>query len=88
MIAPIRLIFMLLIVLTVVYIILSLWSRRTRRRKLETYWDEKGHKGDRDAFITRGLRQYDRSIRRKLLLAVYIVPLLLIAVLIYVMNFM
>lgn len=88
MIAPIRLIFVLLIVLTVVYIALSLWSRSVRRGKLETYWDEKGLSGDREDFIRRGLKRYDNSIRRKLLLGVYVVPLALIAVLVYVTNFM
>ncbi len=88
MIAPLRLIFMLLIVLTVIYIVLSLWSRSVRRRKLNEYWDRKGLTGDRDAFVQRGLRQYDNSIRRKLLLGVYVVPLVLIAVLVFVTNFM
>ena len=88
MIAPLRLIFMLLIVLTVIYIVLSLWSRSTRRRKLNDYWDRKGLTGDREAFVKRGLKQYDNSIRRKLLLGVYIVPLVSIAALIYVVNFM
>jgi len=88
MIAPLRLIFMLLIVLTVIYIVLSLWSRSTRRRKLNDYWDRKGLTGDRAAFVKRGLKQYDNSIRRKLLLGVYIVPLVVIATLVFVMNFM
>ena len=88
MIAPLRLIFMLLIVLTVIYIVLSLWSRSTRRRKLNDYWDRTGLTGDREAFVKRGLKQYDNSIRRKLLLGVYIVPLVGIAALIYVVNFM
>ncbi len=88
MIAPLRLIFMLLIVLTVIYIVLSLWSRSTRRRKLNDYWDRKGLTGDREAFVKRGLKQYDNSIRRKLLLGVYIVPLVVIATLVFVMNFM
>ena len=88
MIAPLRLIIMLLIVQTVIYIVLSLWSRSTRRRKLNDYWDRKGLTGDREAFVKRGLKQYDNSIRRKLLLGVYIVPLVVIATLVFVMNFM
>ena len=86
--APIRLIFVLLIVLSVIYVVLSIWSRRVRRGKLEAYWDEKGLTGNRDDFIKRGLRQYDNSIRRKLILGVYIVPMILIAALVYIMNFM
>ena len=87
MIAPLRLILMLLVVLSVIYIIASFWSRNTRRRKLIAFWDKKGLTGDRDAFIDRGLRQYDRSLRRKLLLGVYIVPICLVALMIYLTNF-
>ncbi len=88
MVAPIRLILALLVVLTIIYVVVSIWSRQVRRAKLEAWWDEKGHTGDKDAFIKRGLRQYDNSIRRKLILGVYVVPLVLIAVLVYVTNFM
>ncbi len=88
MLALLRLLFILMIVLSVVYVALSLYSRAMRRRKLETRWEEKGLTGDRDAFIRRGLQRYDRSFRRKLILGVYVVPLVVIAVLVYVMNFM
>lgn len=88
MLALLRLLFILMIVLSVVYVALSLYSRAMRRRKLETRWEEKGLTGDRDAFIRRGLQHYDRSFRRKLILGVYVVPLVVIAVLVYVMNFM
>ncbi|TDK48944.1 hypothetical protein [Antarcticimicrobium luteum] len=79
----------LLIVLTVVYVVLSIYSRRVRRRKLAERWDSKDVLTvDRETFIRRGLERYDRSFRRKLILGVYIVPLTLIAILIYVTNFM
>ena len=86
--AGIRLLFILLVVLTIVYVCLSLYSRSVRRSKLEDRWAEEGMPGDRDAYVKAGLEEYDGSIRRKLILGVYIVPLTLIAVLIYVTNFM
>ena len=58
-----------------------------RRAKLKRRWIDKGLTGDRAAFIQRGLRQYDRSFRRRLILLVYIVPLGLIALVIYMVNF-
>ena len=73
--------------LSVVYICLSLYSRAVRREKLELEWDEEIQQGDRDAFVTAGLRDYDGSLRRKLILGVYIVPLTLISVIIYFTNF-
>lgn len=77
-----------LAILTAVYVIVSIWSRSVRREKLEEEWDEEIRSGDRDAFIEEGLRDYDRSFRRKLILGVYVVPVALVLILIYVMNFM
>ena len=88
MIAGARLLFIILVVLTIVYVCLSLYSRSVRRGKLEERWAQEGMPGDRETFVREGLEEYDGSIRRKLILGVYIVPLTLIAVLIYVTNFM
>jgi Ca2+/Na+ antiporter len=75
------------LVLSVVYICLSLYSRAVRREKLEKEWDEEIQQGDRDTFVQAGLRNYDGSLRRKLILGVYIVPLTVISVIIYFTNF-
>jgi Ca2+/Na+ antiporter len=82
-----RLVIILLVALTIVYISLSLYSRSVRRRKLEAEWAEEGRTGDRDAFVREGLEDYDGSLRRKLILGVYVVPLALIALIIYLVNF-
>ena len=74
------------IALTVLYLILSVWSRSVRREKLEEEWDSEIRSGDRDAFIEDGLRDYDRSLRRKLILGVYVIPVLFVLGMIYVMN--
>lgn len=86
--AFVRLILILLVAQTVVYVALSLYSRSVRRGRLEEHWGKKALTGDKDAFIRRGLQKYDRSFRRKLILGVYVVPLTLIAILVYVTNFM
>ncbi|MBS9715662.1 hypothetical protein ACFFUT_03135 [Pseudohalocynthiibacter aestuariivivens] len=83
-----RLAFFGFIVLTVLYVILSWYSRSIRRGKLETEFDEEVKTGDRDAFIKEGLARYDSSLRRKLILGVYVVPVIVVAALIYVTNFM
>lgn len=83
-----RLLFVLLIVQTIVYVCLSLYSRAKRRDKLEAQWDAEIREGDRESFVREGLEDYDGSLRRKLLLGVYIVPLTAIAVLVYVTNYM
>jgi len=89
MLVMLRFLLPLLVVLTVVYVVLSVYSRIVRRRKLAERWDSKEVLTvDRETFIRRGLERYDRSFRRKLILGVYIVPLTVIAILIYVTNFM
>ncbi|WP_299348409.1 hypothetical protein [uncultured Shimia sp.] len=75
------------IVLTVIYVCLSFYSRSVRKGKLETEWDEEGMTGDRDAWIDKGLKDYDGSLRRKLILGVYIIPVILMITIIYLMNF-
>ena len=77
-----------LAVLTAIYVILSIWSRSVRREKLEEEWDGEIRTGDRDAFIEEGLRAYDRSLRRKLILGVYVIPVLFVIGMIYLMNYM
>ncbi len=83
-----RLFLVLLVLQTIAYFALSLYSRSVRRRKLETWWDEKGKQGNKEAFVERGLHVYDNSFRRKLILAVYIVPWVAIGALIYIVNYM
>jgi len=88
MIGMIRLVVFGLLFLTVVYVALSLYSRSVRREKLEREWDEEIREGDRDAFIRKGLEEYRHSLRRKLIWLVFIVPIVVVAALIYVVNFM
>ena len=87
MLALLKLLIISLAVLTIIYAAISLWSRGKRRIKLEEAWAEDPDAGDRDSYIREGLRAYDRSFRRKLILGVYIVPLSLVALITYLTNF-
>ncbi len=87
MFAMLRLMAIGFVVLTVIYIVLSLWSRSVRRGKLAQWWEEEGKPGDLDSYIDRGLEEYDSSLRRKLILGVYIIPFTLMCVVIYLTNF-
>ncbi len=82
-----RLIVVGFVVLTVIYISLSLYSRSVRKGKLAAEWDEAGMQGDRDAFIRKGLEEYDGSLRRKLILGVYVIPLCLVTLIVYLTNY-
>ncbi|WP_223421018.1 hypothetical protein [Tateyamaria pelophila] len=77
----------LFVVLTVVYVSLSFYSRAIRRDKLEAEWDAGGISTPREQFVKDGLKAYDGSLRRKLILGVYIIPVCLVALTIYLVNF-
>lgn len=87
MLALARLLVFGFLVLSVIYVCLSLYSRSVRRGKLEAEWDEEIKEGDRDAFVREGLEDYDGSLRRKLILGVYVIPICLISFIIYATNF-
>ena len=88
MIGAIRLFAIAFVILTVVYIYLSIRQRMRTRRALRDEFDEGGIEGDRETYVEEGLKDYEDSIRRKLILGVYIVPLVLVLVMIYLTNFM
>ncbi|TKZ19432.1 hypothetical protein FAP39_11100 [Shimia litoralis] len=76
------------IILTIIYVCVSLYSRGVRRDKLEAEWAENDMVGDGEAWVEEGLKDYDDSLRRKLILGVYILPVLAVSAIIYVVNFM
>ena len=82
-----RILLIVFAVLTVIYFSVSLYSRAVRRDKLEAEWDENEGPGTRKAFVEEGLREYDGSLRRKLILGVYVVPTFLVALIIYLTNY-
>ncbi|WP_300547880.1 hypothetical protein [Roseovarius sp.] len=88
MLALLRLVVFGFIVLTVIYVGISLYSRSVRRRKLLEDWQDTGRPGDKDTYIETGMAQYEHSLRRRLIWLVYIVPITVIALIIYTMNFM
>jgi len=83
----IRLFVIAFVILTVIYVSISLYSRAARREKLEREWDEEIREGDREAFVKEGLVDYDGSLRRRLILAVYIIPVAIIGTIIYLVNY-
>ncbi|MET4127916.1 hypothetical protein [Roseovarius sp. MBR-6] len=87
MVALMRLLIFGLILLTGVYLGLLWYFRAKRRGRMAQDWQEAGRPGDRDAYIAEGMAQYDRSLRRKLLWLVYILPVTAITLLIWLTNF-
>ncbi|SFJ36104.1 hypothetical protein [Celeribacter neptunius] len=76
------------VLLTLLYGLLSIYIRSLTRERLEHEWEEEGSIGERDAYVEEGIKAYERSFRPKLLLLVYILPLIVFAAIFYVSNFM
>ena len=87
MIALIRLVVVGFVVLTVFYFLIRVYSRSLRREKLEKRWAELGGTGDRETYVENGLREYDASLRPKLILLVYVIPTVVALVILYVTSF-
>lgn len=77
--------------LTVIHFLVTVYSRSVRREELEKEWDgnppEGGGEAERAAFIEAGMRAYEHSLRRKVIVLVYIVPIVIFAVTVYLVNF-
>ena len=76
--------------LTIIYFSVSLYSRSVRKERLEDEFDadhpDGGAPGARDAFVSDGLKEYDASIRPKLIGLVYVLPTIAIGAIVYMIN--
>ena len=92
MIPILRLIVFGFIALSVVYVLVSIYSRSVRREKLEKAWDtdparEGAATGDRDAYIKAGMTAYEHGLRKRLIWLVYIIPALVVMATVYLVNY-
>lgn len=92
MIAIIRLAIFGFVALTVVYLLVSIYSRSVRREKLEKEWDtDPAREGmlpdERDAFLEAGMAAYRHSLRRKLIVLVYLIPMAIVIITAYLVNY-
>lgn len=81
-----RLLAISFVILSVVYVLVSIYSRSVRREKLEKAFDAGGVVGDRDAYIAEGMEAYRHGLRRKLIWLVYVVPLVAMTVTVWWVN--
>lgn len=77
-----------LVALTVIYVCLFAYARAVRRERLERQWDADGARGDRTTFIENRLAAGDASVRRWLVLFVYVIPMSVLIVVVTVLNTM
>ena len=91
MIGILRILVFAFIGLSVVYVMVSIYSRSVRREKLEKSWDtdperEGAEKAARDAYIAAGMQAYEMGLRKRLIWLVYVLPLVAMAMIIYFVN--
>lgn len=87
--AFIRLFVLMFVGLTIVYVLVSVYSRSVRTEKLEKRWDREPPEGiDRATYVAEGLKKYDASFRRRLILLIYVLPYIAVFGAIYVTNYM
>jgi hypothetical protein len=82
----IRLLVIALVGLTLIYVLVSIYSRSVRREKLEKRFDAGGVDGDRDTYIAEGMAAYEHGLKKKLLWLIYILPLTAMFVTAYLVN--
>lgn len=92
MIGFLRLAVMGFIGLSVLYFLVRIYARSLRRETLEKRYDRGTRAGeamavDRDEFIRKGMARYEKSLRRRLLWLVYLIPMAVMAVTIYLVNY-
>lgn len=73
----------------IAYFILRIYARSLRCEALEKEWDAdpKGDAAARDAFIEKGMTDYEGSLRNRLLLIIFVLPFIVIATLLYLVNY-
>ncbi len=75
-------------ILTLVYVVLSQYSRWNHRKTLEADYDATDHvENTRDDFISEGMARYEHSLSKRLLLGVFVLPIAIIAALLLIANF-
>lgn len=88
MIVLLRFLVVMLIAQTIVYLCILAFARAQRRARLAEEWAAQDVDRDEAAFVARGMEAYEASLRRRMLYGIYVVPLALVMVLVYVTNFM
>jgi ABC-type Na+ efflux pump permease subunit len=94
MIPILRLVVFGFLLLSALYVLVSIYSRSVRREKLEKAYDSgeatkdmpDDVKPDRASYIEGGMVAYQKGLRRQLIWLVYIIPTVVVLVTVYLVN--
>ena len=87
MIIWIRNIIFIVFILSVIYVLLSSSGRMRQLHRLNSQYKTDEPETDKDDFIEQGLVKYDRSMKPKLFLFVFIIPIIVIGTLIFLAQY-
>lgn len=91
MIIWVRNIVVIFAILSIVYVVLSLRARLLQRAKLDAEYTAPDKSKDiavsKDEYIAKGMQKYGKSYRPKLIFGVYLVPVAVMAGLIYLIQY-
>ena len=87
MIGLVRNLVIIIAVLTVIYWVLSYIGRRRAADKVRGDYSAGKTELTEDAFMDAGIARYQKSLRRKLIVGVYLIPLFFAGVLIYLAQY-
>jgi len=89
--AFVRLVVLGFIVLSMVYFLVSIYSRSVRREKLEDRWRQENpdtkDEAARNVFVEQGMSEYNAGIRPKLILLVYVIPVFSVGLVHYLTTY-
>ena len=71
------------LILTTIYVALTLTNRMKEKDRLRERYIETKPSVDQDDYVTQGMVKYNRSLKAKLLFGVYIAPIVLFGLLIF-----
>lgn len=72
--------------LSVIYLTVRIYAASTERERLERRFDAGGIAGERASYIAAGMKEYQHSLRRKLLVLIYVIPSVVIFLTAYLVN--
>ncbi|MEE9454826.1 MAG: hypothetical protein V3V13_10650 [Paracoccaceae bacterium] len=86
MIAWLSRIILIFLILTLIYVVLLFANRWKMRQILKAEHAAADKPGDQRSYIAKGLQKYEASVKPKLLLSVFVVPIVVIGVLLYLAH--
>ena len=87
MVGWIRNIVIIFAILSAVYAVLTVTANIRQRQKLRSDYHDNADIETKSDYIERGLREYNRSIKPKMLLSVYLIPFIVLVTLIWLAQY-